>query len=241
MGMGIQDRDYWRDWHREREDTNGFRRQPPEPPGSEWHWSLKALVWLLIAGTLFAGVKHVEQRRSNTPRPAAAPPQTAPMPAHAPPPEVPSPPAALQAPPSANHGYAHPAPTPIPAPAPSRVTIYLCKDYNGGMFWASSHCNQHRALVDRMESVPSSLPWDQQVQLAEQARNRAANLTRPPPVTERHTVIVNNTGHAATCEALAQLIVHLDAMARQPQSAQTQDRIAAQKADARSQQFRLRC
>jgi len=109
------------------------------------------------------------------------------------------------------------------------------------MFWASNHCSQHRALIDRMESVPSNLPWDQQVLLAQQARNRAAELTRPPPVMESRTVIVNNTGNTAACEALEQHIVHLDAMARQPQSAQMQDWIKAQKADARSQQFRLRC
>lgn len=109
------------------------------------------------------------------------------------------------------------------------------------MFWASNHCSQHRALIDRMESVPSNLPWDQQVLLAQQARNRAAELTRPPPVMESRTVIVNNMGNTAACEALEQHIVHLDAMARQPQSAQMQDWIKAQKADARSQQFRLRC
>lgn len=236
--MGIQDRDYWREWHREREESDGFRLRPPEPPGADWHWSLKALVWMLIAGTLFAVFKRIEQRRS-TPRPAAAAPQSAPTPAQPPPrPAAPSPSQNHQAP---HPGYAQPAPGPTPAPGPSRVTIYLCKDYSGGMFWVSNHCNQHRALIDRMESVPSNLPWDQQVRLAQQARNRAAELTRPPPVTERRTVTVNNTGNTATCEALEQHIVHLDAMARQPQSAQMQDWIKAQKADARSQQFRLRC
>jgi hypothetical protein len=235
--MGIQDRDYWREWHREREDSNGFRRRPPEPPGAQWHWSLKVLVWLLIAGTLFAVFKRVEPRR-NTPRPAAASTQDSPTPTQPPWPAAPSPSQTFQPP---HSGYALPAPAPTPAPIPSRVTIYLCKDYSGGMFWASNHCSQHRALIDRMESVPSNLPWDQQVLLAQQARNRAAELTRPPPVMESRTVIVNNMGNTAACEALEQHIVHLDAMARQPQSAQMQDWIKAQKADARSQQFRLRC
>ena len=51
------------------------------------------------------------------------------------------------------------------------ATIYLCKAYNGGTFWSSSHCNQHRALIDRMVSVPSTLPFDQQVALAENEAN----------------------------------------------------------------------
>lgn len=56
-------------------------------------------------------------------------------------------------------------------PRDSVVTIYLCKAYNGGAFWSSSHCNQHRALIDHMVSVPGTLPFDQQVALAENEAN----------------------------------------------------------------------
>lgn len=27
-------------------------------------------------------------------------------------------------------------------------TIYLCKAYSGGTFWAKAHCNQHSALIE---------------------------------------------------------------------------------------------
>lgn len=53
------------------------------------------------------------------------------------------------------------------------ATLYLCKAYNGSTFWAQAHCSQHNALIERMESV-ADVPFDQQVQQAEGARNRVA-------------------------------------------------------------------
>lgn len=231
--MGIQDRDYWREWHKQREDPPGYRRRPPELPGADWHWSLKALAWLLIAMVVFALLRRFEPPPA-TPRPTATSPQV--VAPKAAPPTRPASPAFSPPPAPAPQATYH-----APAPTPERVTIYLCKDYNGGLFWSSAHCHQHRALIDRMESVPGNLPWDQKVQLAEQSYRRAAALSRPPPVVEHRTVTVQNTGNTTVCAALDQHIAYLDAVARQPQSAQTQDRIAAEKAEARSQQFRLRC
>lgn len=60
------------------------------------------------------------------------------------------------------------------------ATIYLCKAYNGSMFWAQAHCNQHNAFIERMERVADGIPWDQQVQQAENgkaARARQAQAT----------------------------------------------------------------
>ena len=51
-------------------------------------------------------------------------------------------------------------------------TIYHCKAYNGGTFWANTACSNHKALIDRIANVPSGLSWDQQVAIAE--RQRAA-------------------------------------------------------------------
>ncbi|CAN7258703.1 hypothetical protein LJR130_001053 [Variovorax sp. LjRoot130] len=58
-------------------------------------------------------------------------------------------------------------------------TIYLCKAYNGSTFWAQAHCNQHNALIERIEHV-ADVPWDQQVQQAEQgkaARSQQAQVS----------------------------------------------------------------
>lgn len=53
------------------------------------------------------------------------------------------------------------------------ATLYLCKAYNGSTFWSSAHCNQHNALIDRLESV-ADVPFPQQVEQAQGARNRAS-------------------------------------------------------------------
>lgn len=57
-------------------------------------------------------------------------------------------------------------------------TIYHCKDYGGGTFWASDVCSNHKALIDRLATVPSGITWDQKVQIAENQR-RAANEQLP--------------------------------------------------------------
>jgi len=128
----------------------------------------------------------------------------------------------------------------------SAATLYLCKAYNGGTFWASAPCAQYKALIERIESVPDGLPFDQQVNLAEQSRSAAARLAAPPAqntTTTTNTVINTYTepDHATECKTLNAHIAQLDAMARQPQSAQAQDWIAAEKKKARDRQFRVRC
>lgn len=57
----------------------------------------------------------------------------------------------------------------------SADTIYLCKDYGGGTFWASTTCGNHKALIDRIASVPSGMTFNQQVQIAEGQRSAANN------------------------------------------------------------------
>lgn len=117
-------------------------------------------------------------------------------------------------------------------------SLYLCKAYSGGTFWAKTHCNQHSALIERIVSVPDSLPFDQQVNLAEQERQSA---TRTNTVT--NTVITNSPAPSrnAECKALDAQITQFDAMARQPQSAQMQDWITGEKRKARDRQFNIRC
>jgi hypothetical protein len=46
-------------------------------------------------------------------------------------------------------------------------TIYQCRSYGGQTFWAQAHCHVHQALIVRIASVPTGLPFDQQVRLAE--------------------------------------------------------------------------
>jgi hypothetical protein len=118
------------------------------------------------------------------------------------------------------------------------ASLYLCRSYGGGTFWASNHCNQHSALIERIVSVPDGMPFDQQVTLAEQQRQPTTTTN-----TYTNTVINNSAGpsKAAQCTALNGAITQFDTMARQPQSGQMQDWIAGEKKKARDRQFRLGC
>lgn len=54
------------------------------------------------------------------------------------------------------------------------ATIYRCKTYEGGAFWSAGTCSNHKALIDRMVSVPDGMPFEQQVRMAEQQLNAKA-------------------------------------------------------------------
>ena len=125
----------------------------------------------------------------------------------------------------------------------SAGSIYLCKAYAGGTFWASNHCNQHNALIERIANVPDGLAFDQQVNIANQQRQSAAN-TATNTVTINTTTVTNNNsaaGHLAECKALDASITQYDAMARQPQTGQMQNWITGEKKKARDRQFRIHC
>ena len=71
--MGIQDRDYYREyWKEQRAAEERSRsvfkrwlqprpqqsgRMPPDLIGANWHWSLKLLAWLCIAVLVLAAVR----------------------------------------------------------------------------------------------------------------------------------------------------------------------------------------
>lgn len=118
-------------------------------------------------------------------------------------------------------------------------TIYLCKAYSGGTFWAQAHCGTHNALIESIVSVPDNMPFKQQVALAEQQR-------RPTPAST--TTTVNTVAepsaaqqHQAECRSLDAHVNHLDSLARQPQSGAMQDWIRGERKKARDRQFGLRC
>jgi len=52
--------------------------------------------------------------------------------------------------------------------------IYRCRAYGGGQFWSDVHCQQHGALIERIESVPAGMSFERQVKVAEQGAGRAA-------------------------------------------------------------------
>jgi hypothetical protein len=130
------------------------------------------------------------------------------------------------------------------------ATIYFCKGYTGGTFWSDTTCAKQQATIDRMMTVPDNMPFDQQVQLGEQARDAARRLVEPSQGTQgttTTTIIRNGTtvsggmDKTTECQALSAHVTSLEAMSRQPQNGQRQDWITAEKRKARDRQFQLRC
>lgn len=65
-----------------------------------------------------------------------------------------------------------------PDPFLTPGTIYRCKSYQGSVFWSAAHCSRHRALIERIAKVPSTLPFEQQVALARADANRMEATVR---------------------------------------------------------------
>lgn len=135
----------------------------------------------------------------------------------------------------------------IISPAPSSAgSIYLCRVYSGGSIWSSARCDPLKSVVEREIMVPDNLAWDQQVAYAEQrmAASRALQQGAPTTNTNSATTTITTSSISSTgsqCKALDAEIAGYDAMARQPQSGQTQDWIAEQRRKARTKQFGLHC
>jgi hypothetical protein len=128
-----------------------------------------------------------------------------------------------------------------PEPVSPTQTIYLCKSYAGGTFWSNAVCSSQRATIDRMTTVPSHLPFEQQVAIARGEANAAAALYAPPPVAQSYVAPQAQNLRSSECAMLEAEVQRLDAMARQPQSGQMQDWIKARRMEARSRQAALRC
>ncbi|QCB47616.1 hypothetical protein [Hydrogenophaga sp. PAMC20947] len=121
---------------------------------------------------------------------------------------------------------------------PSSHTLYRCKPYSGGAFWSTRHCNQQKALVDRMVTVPRNMTLNQKIAIAERSLNKAQSPVQQVPVSQR---AVASTDKQAECSRLDEVIRHIDARARQPQSGQEQDRLRARRQKAHDRRFFLHC
>lgn len=119
------------------------------------------------------------------------------------------------------------------------TSIHLCKSYGGAQFWSSQQCSKHGALTDRIENVPSGVPWEQQVEMARSQFNKAAVQSQQAPATARPTT--PQPDGRTECQALESRVLYLDAQGRVGGSPQFMDWLRAERQKARDQQFRLRC
>ena len=121
------------------------------------------------------------------------------------------------------------------------ATIYLCKSYSGGMFWSNAHCREQSALIQRIVSVPDGMPFEQQVQLGNQAAAEGARLAAPPPRLPAQVHQSSAPSGQSACAALDAEIKHLDDLARQPNTGAMQDWIRGRRKTVRDTQFGLNC
>ncbi|MDA8452916.1 hypothetical protein M5C97_08515 [Acidovorax sp. NCPPB 3859] len=66
-------------------------------------------------------------------------------------------------------------------PAPGTATVYLCRARAGGRFWTPRHCHEHGAWVDRTETVPAGMRWEEQRAAAIAQRRQMTALAAPAP------------------------------------------------------------
>lgn len=117
--------------------------------------------------------------------------------------------------------------------------IHLCRSDAGNTFWSQAACRVQQARTERTVTVPDGLSFDEQVRFAQRQVGDGVPVERSDFV--RFPDGSTSLEPAASCEALAARVVHLDALARQPQSVQATEAIRAARREARDQQFRKRC
>jgi hypothetical protein len=227
--MGLADRDYMRNRRRAGSgvDVTDVSFLRPKEERSAASILTIVLTWLLL---LFALYKGAGWWLNEQPIPKATLPmlETSPAPARpAPVPkqEIPSPPLA-----------ARPA---APAAAPAHVPNVITKcTINGKTTYSDAVCPKGGVLgtveIDPHQNVfeaPRVAP----------TRPSAQEPAPPQRTTDSETNHNIHANRKAECELLGQHITRLDAWARQPQSAQSQDRIREERKLARDRQFQLRC
>jgi len=125
----------------------------------------------------------------------------------------------------------------------ARTTIYLCKAYSGGTFWSDTTCGTQRATIDRMTSVPASLPFDQQVAIARGEAQEAARLYESPqPVwAAAMESPAPASARPSICLTYDQQVRDLDAEARRPLPPSRQDQIRLDRMNVMTARARERC
>lgn len=119
--------------------------------------------------------------------------------------------------------------------------VFLCVSNQSGRFWSSNHCRERGALVERIESVPAGLPWDQQVKIADQQTRQGYAVQRQVMDQRGPSTAGVTSGDSSRCAHFNQQVEYYDRLARQPQSGASQSWIAERRKDARDAQFRARC
>ncbi len=124
--------------------------------------------------------------------------------------------------------------------------LYRCRSYGGGLFWSQAHCQQHGALVDRIESVPSGLSADRQIRVAEQGIAQSARASRADTMTRTEQRALQREARArarqrARCDRLQLELDFQYSRSRQKLTALQQQRISERQQRLRDQRSQAGC
>lgn len=137
--------------------------------------------------------------------------------------------------------------------APVRADeIYRCKTYGGGLFWSPTHCQQHGALIDRIESVPAGMGFERQVRVAEQGQGRAGKAaariaeSRPAKPSRAEQLALRREARArarqqARCDRLQAELDRQQGFSRQQLTARRQEFIRNKQQQLRQQRELAGC
>lgn len=254
--MGLQDRDYWK----ERYDENlNARRDPRDNPFTSARSEMSFLGKLVLTITLLlvaavayryqAEIKGIFNRPSKVlslPQQVTQPEQIAVAPKVAPPAPSPVPSGQIY---RCGSSYSN-----IPCDGGRQLgqqasqpldmsvmrEIYLCKDIYDRLTWESVPCSANGRYMDRIARVPANAPWDEQVAIARQQRDRAHAIAAEQivPVAPR---LSGAKTSVSECRALDERVNWLDSLGRVGGAGYTLDWIREQRRFARDRQFRIGC
>lgn len=220
--MGLQDRDYMHE-RRERDDRMVW------PQRSEASWTRAFIFGAALLALYFGAVwldKQMRERQREFPMHSAAPPVRSPSP-----------------------HLAQPTPQPVAAPRPQgevRIAV-KCVELDGRTSYVASH-DECAARARRTEvtvaptmNVADGMSPQQRALALRVAEQPVANAAPQQVVALPSPNAHPSPGNRSVCAALDEQVRVLDQYARQPLSAWEQDRIGAERKNARDTQFRLHC
>ena len=119
--------------------------------------------------------------------------------------------------------------------------IYLCKDIYDRLTWESTPCSANGKFMDRIARVPANIPWEEQVAIARQQRDRAHAIAAEQVVAVASRPSSAPRANAGECQALDERVNSLDSLGRIGGGGYTMDWIREQRRLARDRQFRIGC
>lgn len=122
---------------------------------------------------------------------------------------------------------------------PATKEIYLCSAPHGKQYWVAEHCAQRGWSIERIQRVPTNVPWADQVAAAREQVQAAQARTAAPAV--QYSPQTMPPSPQQQCSLLDERVKQLDSMGRAGSLHYDLNWVRRERKEARDQQFRLRC